>query len=168
MMTTILIDENDINKQLSHNILEYTFIKNKLIELKTIKPNDKIIIWDNKIYREDMYELIQPITRYIFGQSRYNIECYLSNEFSKYQEILDSLTELSQLVPSHHKKYHILQDIIKKNVLLIELILPGILNIKQYYEKYPPNINISLNPIIYNLRVFKNRFPITNIRKKNI
>ena len=35
---------------LTELLLDFTFIRNRVIELKTLQGDDKIIIWDNKIF----------------------------------------------------------------------------------------------------------------------
>ena len=88
MMSTIILESSMIECNLTELLLDFTFIKNRLIVLSQVKDNDKIIIWDNKIYIDETPIVLQPFTRYITGQSRYNIQLFLHNQFKEYSAIL--------------------------------------------------------------------------------
>ena len=166
-MSTIIIDDSNIESELSSIILEMTFFKNKVINLKSISENDKILIWENKVYKDTDYTFLQPITRYILGQSRFTIQSYLDREFKYYFILLNKLNNIYTILPNNDKNYTLLINNIKMNTYFIISILPGINNIKKYYDTYPPNINLILNPIIYTLSNFKNKFKHLLIDKKH-
>lgn len=167
MMSTIIIDHSNIESELSSIILEMTFFKNKVINLNTISENDKILIWENKIYKDTDYLFIQPLTRFILGQSRFTIQTYLDNEFKQYFVILNKLSNIYHILPNNDKNYLLLINNIKINVYFIMSILPGIINIRNYYYTNPPDINLILNPIIYTLTDFKNKYKHLLIDKKH-
>ena len=58
---------------------------------------NKIIIWDNKIYIDEIPSIIQPFTRYITGQSRYNIQLFLHEQFKEYSIILKNRKMLQSI-----------------------------------------------------------------------
>ena len=146
-----------IECNLTELLLDFTFIKNRVIELKTLQGDDKIIIWDNKIYRDDTPLILQPFTRYLTGQSRYNIQMFLHEQFKEYSAILNKIEKCCKALPKTHPKYQLLWQLVTTNIKFIEHILPGLYHIKKYYHDNPPNIDIALLPIIYNLTLFKNK-----------
>ena len=156
-MSTIILESSMIECNLTELLLDFTFIKNRLIELSHIKDEDKIIIWDNKIYRDDTPILLQPFTRYITGQSRCNIQLFLHEQFKEYATILNKIEKCSKVLPEKHPKYKLLWQLVETNIHFIDKILPGLYHIKKYYHNNPPNIDIALLPIIYNLTLFKNK-----------
>ena len=156
-MSTIILESSMIECNLTELLLDFTFIKNRLIELSNIKENDKIIIWDNKIYLDEIPTVIQFITRYITGQSRYNIQLFLHNQFKEYSGILSKIEKCCKVLPKTHPKYQLLWQLVTTNIHFIDKILPGLYHIKKYYHDNPPNIDIALLPIIYNLTLFKNK-----------
>ena len=157
MMSTIILESSMIECNLTELLLDFTFIKNRLIELSHVKDNDKIIIWDNKIYLDETPILIQPFTRYITGQSRYYIQLFLHNQFKEYSAILSKIEKCCKVLPEKHPKYQLLWQLVETNIFFINKILPGLYHIKKYYHDNPPNIDIALLPIIYNLTLFKNK-----------
>tara|TARA_A100001015_G_scaffold23722_1_gene26827 strand:- start:7029 stop:7523 length:495 start_codon:yes stop_codon:yes gene_type:complete len=157
MMSTIILENSMIECNLTELLLDFTFIKNRLIELSKIKADDKIYIWDNKIYLDETPSLIQPIARFITGQSRYNIQLFLHNQFKEYSAILNKIEKCCKVLPEEHPKYKLLWQLVKTNLFFIDKILPGLYHIKKYYHDNPPNIDIALHPIIYNLTLFKNK-----------
>ena len=157
MMSTIILENSMIECNLTELLLDFTFIKNRLIELSNIKENDKIIIWDNKIYLDEIPTVIQFITRYITGQSRYNIQLFLHNQFKEYSVILNKIEKCCKVLPETHPKYQLLWQLVFTNINFINKILPGLYHIKKYYHDNPPNIDIALLPIIYNITLFKNK-----------
>ena len=167
MMSTIIIDHSNIESELSSIILEMTFFKNKVINLNTISENDKILIWENKIYKDTDYLFIQPLTRFILGQGRFTIQTYLDTEFKQYFVLLNKLSNIYHILPNNDKNYLLLINNIKINVYFIISILPGITNIRNYYYTSPPDINLILNPIIYTLTDFKNKYKHLLIDKKH-
>ena len=166
MMKTICLDETSIMEDITNIILKYTLFRNRMNELQNLEDDDKIIIWENKIYKEQMPSILQPITRPILGQNRHTIKIYLHNEFQEFINLLNNITNLYFIVPDSHKYYLQLNDIRDKIIILIELILPGIKIIKNVYEKSPPNINSVLDPILYQLQKFINKYR-NNSEKKN-
>ena len=157
-MSTILLESSIIECNLTEILLEFIFIKNKLWELRNIQEEDKLTIWDNKLYIESMPYYIQPITRLLTGQNRYYIQEYLHREFKEYNKILDKIDSCLKVIPQKHAKYQLLKQLLDKNLFFIKNILPGLYLIKKSYEKNPPNINTYINPIIYRLTLFKNRY----------
>ena len=107
-MSTIIIDDSNIESELSSIILEMTFFKNKVINLKSISENDKILIWENKVYKDTDYTFLQPITRYILGQSRFTIQSYLDREFKYYFILLNKLNNIYTILPNNDKNYTLL------------------------------------------------------------
>ena len=107
MMSTIILESSMIECNLTELLLDFTFIKNRLIELSNIKENDKIIIWDNKIYRDDTPLILQPFTRYLTGQSRYNIQMFLHEQFKEYSAILNKIEKCCKALPKTHPKYQL-------------------------------------------------------------
>ena len=166
-MSTIIIDNSNIESELSSIILETTFFKNKVINLNTILENEKILIWENKIYKDTDYSFFQPITRFFLGQSRFTIQTYFDSEFKPYFILLNKLSNMLNMLPSNDKHYLLLVNNIKINVYLIISILPGIIHIRNYYHNNPPDINLILNPIIYTLTEFKNKNKHLLIDKKH-
>jgi hypothetical protein len=166
MMHSVILNSSIIEIDLTELLLEYTFYKNKFIELRYMTKGDQLCIWDYKIYIDDKPEWLRPITRPMFGQSRYIIQDYMSKEMKLgYIALLDKIQKYEKIVPKTHVKYLSIKDMIDKNIQFINSILPGIVLLKSYYEEYPPNINISLNPIIYSFTQFKNKYD--NLEKKN-
>jgi len=165
MMHTVILESSLIEFDLTEMLLEYTFYKNKFWEIQFITEGDQLCIWDYKIYIDDKPGWLRPITRAFFGQNRYIIQDYVSKEMSDgYIPLLDKMQKCENMLPKTHVKYIIVKDLIDRNIEFINLILPGILLLKSYYEEFPPNINISLNPIIYSLAQFKNKY--NNYEKK--
>ena len=156
-MSTIILESSMIECNLTELLLDFTFIKNRLIELSDIKGDDKITIWDNKIYRDLTPGILQPFTRYITGQSRYNIQLFLHNQFKEYSAVLSKIERCCKVLPEKHPKYKLLWHLVSTNIHFIDKILPGLYHIKKYYHDNPPNIDIALLPIIYNLTLFKNK-----------
>ena len=167
MMRTICLDETSIREDITNIILKYTLFRNRMNDLQYLEANDKIIIWENKIYKEQMPALLQPITRPLFGQNRHTIKLYFDSEFKDFKCILNNISKLYTIVPETHKHYLQLNDIRDKIIKFIELILPGILIIKTVYENSPPNINSTLDPIIYHLQQFIKKYRNNNKKKRN-
>lgn len=166
-MHSVILNSSIIELDITELLLEYTFYKNKFRELQYLTTGDQLCIWDNKIYIDDKPEWLRPFTRAVFGQNRYIIQEYMSIEMGNgYIPLLDKIQKYITVVPNTHAKYAILKQCIDQNVRFINSILPGIELLKIYYETYPPNINISLNPIIYRFTQFKNRYD--NFEKKHI
>ena len=166
-MHSVILNSSIIEVDITDLLLEYTFYKNKFKELQYLTKGDQLCIWDYKIYIDDQPEWLRPITRRMFGQNRYIIQDYMSKEMKVgYIALLDKIQKYEKIVPKTHAKYSTIKDLIDKNMQFINNILPGILLLKSYYEEYPPNINISLNPIIYSFTQFKNKYH--NLEKKNV
>ena len=167
MMHSIILNSSIIELDLTELLLEYTFYKNKFWELQYITKGDQLCIWDYKIYIDDKPGWVRPIIRTLCGQNRYIIQDYMSKEMRDgYIPLLGKIQKCVQVLPKTHAKYTIIKDLIDKNMQFINSILPGILLLKSYYEEYPPNINISLNPIIYSLTQFQKKY--NNLEKKNL
>lgn len=165
-MHSVILNSSIIEINITDLLLEYTFYKNKFRELQYLTKGDQLCIWDYKIYIDDNPDWLRPITRQLFGQTRYLIQDYASKEINAgYVILLHKIKKYEKIIPNTHAKYAIIKDLIDKNLRFINSILPGILLLKSYYEEFPPNINISLNPAIYNLTQFKNQYD--NLEKKN-
>ena len=167
MMKTICLDETNIMEELTTIILNYTLFKNRMNDLQYLEPNDKIIIWENKIYKEKMPSMLQPLTRLILGQNRHTIKMYLNKEFDDFLKVLNCITNLYSIIPETNRHYLQLNDIRDRVINFINLILPGILIIRSVYKNSPPNINSTLNPIIYHLQQFIKKYRNNDIKKKN-
>lgn len=165
MMKTICIDNRNIMEDITNIVLNFTLFKNRMNDLQFLEEYDKIIIWENKIYKESMPTILQPITRPLFGQNRHTIKIYLYNEFTEFTKLLNNISNLYSIIPETHKLYLQLNDARDRIINFIKLILPGVLIIKNVYENSPPNINSTLDPIIYHLRNFINKYK--NKKKKN-
>ena len=165
-MHSVILNSSLTEIDITNLLLEYTFYKNKFRELKHLTKGDQLCIWDYKIYIDDTPEWLRPITRTVFGQTRYIIQDYVSTEIKDgYIPLLYKIQKYENVLPKTHAKYTTIKKLIGLNMQLVNSILPGILLLKSYYEEYPPNINISLNPIIYNFTQFKNKYD--NLEKKN-
>ncbi len=164
MMKTICIDDSNIMEDITDTVLNFTLFKNRMNDLQFLEENDKIIIWENKIYKESMPTILQPITRTLLGQNRHTIKIYLHNEFNEFTNLLNKISNLYSIIPETHKLYLQLNDIRDRIINFITLILPGVLIIKNVYEYSPPNINSTLDPIIYHLRNFIKKY--SNNKKK--
>ena len=165
-MHSVILNSSIIEVDITDILLEFTFYKNKFRELQYLTKGDQVCIWDNKIYIDDKNEWVRPITRALFGKNRYIIQENMSIEMGNgYIPLLDKIQKYITIIPNTHVKYAIIKKFIDNNLHFINSILPGIELLKAYYESYPPNINISLNPIIYRFTQFKTRFD--NFEKKN-
>ena len=51
MMKTICIDDSNIMEDITDTVLNFTLFKNRMNDLQFLEENDKIIIWENKIYK---------------------------------------------------------------------------------------------------------------------
>jgi len=166
-MSTIILENSFIEYDLTECLLQFIFYKNRFNDLQYFKENDKIMIWDNKIYIDNYEWYYQPFIRFITGQSRITIQTYMGNEFNAYiTNILNIITKIKAYLPKTHDKYSLLNDLLNRNIALITKILPGLKLLRKSYEENPPDINISLNPIIYKLTQFLNKH--NNQKKKEL
>lgn len=164
MMKTICIDDSNIMEDITNIVLNFTLFKNRMNDLQFLEKDDKIIIWENKIYKESMPTILQPITRPLFGQNRHTIKIYLHNEFTEFIKLLHKISNLYSIIPETYKLFLQLNDVRDRIIKFIELISPGLLIIKNVYESSPPNINATLDPILYHLRNFIDKY--RNKKKK--
>lgn len=158
MMSTIILENSFIEYDLTDCLLQFIFYKNRFNDLQFFKENDKIMIWDNKIYIDNYDWYYQPIIRFITGQSRITIQTYISKEFNAYiSNILNVINKIKTYLPKTHDKYNSLNELLDRNIIFILKILPGLKLLRKSYVDNPPDINISLNPIIYKLTQFLNK-----------
>ena len=130
----------------------------KFRELENIEEEDKIAIWDNKIYRENVY-YGQSLWRKIVRQSRIFTKEFIIKEFNDYTKLLDMMRQAEIQIPMNDKRYFELLSIMRNNNNLIKKIKRGLINTKNLYKDDEiNNLNEIINKILDNFNIYETAF----------
>lgn len=115
---------------LSYKISDVTALSDDFITkfqvITDLKENEKLIIYDEKIYLDNNFKMLQPFTRWWNNYNRNQVVHFIKEEMSTYLSFLEFVREAYKDVKTSRHYSNELYNIYKKHLQFIGLFIKGI------------------------------------------